>query len=56
MGTAIVYYSMHGNSEMVAEKIAAKLDADMIKIEPDKAYPDKGAKEIFMGRKECCDG
>lgn len=56
MSTAIVYYSMHGNSEMVAEKIAAKLGADVIKIEPDKAYPDKGAKKFLWGGKSAVMG
>ena len=49
MSTAIVYYSMLGNSEMIAEKMAAKLGADVIRIEPDKAYPDKGAKKFLWG-------
>ena len=42
MSTAIVYYSMLGNSEMIANKMALKLGADVIRIEPDKAYPDIG--------------
>ncbi len=56
MSTAIVYYSMHGNSEMVAEKIAARLGADVIRIEPDKAYPDKGAKKFIWGGKSAVMG
>jgi flavodoxin len=56
MGTAIVYYSMHGNSEMVAEKLASKLGADVIRIEPDKAYPDKGAKKFLWGGKSAVMG
>ena len=51
MSTAIVYYSMLGNSEMIAEKMAAKLGADVIRIEPDKAYPDKGAKKFLWGER-----
>ena len=49
MSTAVVYYSMLGNSEMVAEHIAGGLGADVIRIEPDKAYPDKGAKKFLWG-------
>ncbi len=56
MSTAIVYYSMHGNSEMIAEKMATKLDADVIRIEPDKAYPDKGAKKFLWGGKSAVMG
>ena len=56
MSTAIVYYSMLGNSELVAEKLAAKLGADVIRIEPDKAYPDKGAKKFLWGGKSAVMG
>ena len=56
MKTAIVYYSMLGNCEMVAERIAERLDADMIRIEPDKAYPDKGAKKFLWGGKSAVMG
>lgn len=51
MRTAIVYYSMSGNTKYVADKIADGIkdsgEADIIKIEPKKAYPDKGAKKFF---------
>ena len=56
MSTAVVYYSMLGNSEMVAEHIAQKLGADVIRIEPDKAYPDKGAKKFLWGGKSAVMG
>jgi flavodoxin len=49
MKAAVVYYSMLGNSELVAQSIAGKIDADIIRIEPDKAYPDKGAKKFLWG-------
>ncbi len=55
MKTAIVYYSMSGNTAYVAEKVAAKLreteEVDIIKIEPEKAFPDKGFKMYFWGGK-----
>ena len=56
MRTAIVYYSMSGNTEFVAEKIAKKLEADVIRIEPVKAYPDKGVKKFFWGGKSAVMG
>jgi flavodoxin len=56
MSTAIVYYSMLGNCEMIAEKMALKLGADVIRIEPDKAYPDKGAKKFLWGGKSAVMG
>lgn len=47
MKTAIVYYSMGGNTEFAAKKIADKIGADLIRIEPEKAYPDKGFKKFL---------
>ena len=56
MRTAIIYYSMSGNTEFAAEKIAKKLEADVIRIEPVKAYPDKGVKKFFWGGKSAVMG
>ena len=49
MKTAIVYYSMSGNTKYVADKIAEKIEADIIRIEPVKVYPDKGANRFVWG-------
>lgn len=51
MKTAIVYYSMGGNTAFAAQKIAAALGADLIVIEPQKQYPDKGFRKFFWGGK-----
>lgn len=51
MKTAVVYYSMSGNTEMAAEMIAERLGADIIRISPAKAYPDSGFKKFFCGGK-----
>lgn len=51
MATAIVYYSLNGNSELVANRIAERIGADLIRIEPQKAYPDKGASKFIWGGK-----
>ncbi|MDY4923019.1 flavodoxin family protein [Frisingicoccus sp.] len=56
MKTAIVYYSMTGNAKYVAGKIAEKIDSDIIRIEPVKAYPDKGAKKFIWGEKSAVMG
>lgn len=60
MKTAIVYYSMSGNTKYVAEKIADGIktsgEVDIIRIEPKKAYPDKGAKKFFWGGKSAVMG
>ncbi len=49
MKTAVVYYSLQGNIRYVAEKVSAKLGADLIELIPVKAYPDKGMKKFIWG-------
>ena len=56
MKTAIVYYSMSGNTKYVADKIAVRIEGDIIPIEPVKAYPDKGAVKFFWGGKSAVMG
>ena len=56
MKTAVVYYSMSGNCEFTAKKIAGILDADLIRIEPQKAYPDSGARKFIWGGKSAVMG
>ena len=60
MRTAIVYYSMSGNTKYVADKIADGIkdsgEVDIIKIEPKKAYPDKGARKFIWGGKSAVMG
>ena len=51
MGTLIVYYSQGGNTEYVAEKVADKTGADILRIEPEKAYPGQGFRKFFWGGK-----
>ncbi len=56
MKTAIIYYSMSGNTEYVAKMIAKHIGADIIHIEPEKAYPDSGAKKFIWGGKSAVMG
>ena len=49
MKTAVVYYSMGGNTAMVAGKLAGTLSADLISISPKRAYPDKGIRKFLWG-------
>ena len=51
MKTAIVYYSQGGNTALVAEKLAAVLGADLVRLEPQKAYPAEGFRKFFWGGK-----
>ena len=56
MKTAIVYYSMSGNTKFIADKIAENIDADVIRIEPVKAYPDSGVRKFIWGGKSAVMG
>ncbi len=51
MKTAIVYFSLSGNTEFAAKKIAEKLNAELIRLQPEKAYPDSGFRKFFYGGK-----
>ncbi len=51
MKVAIVYYSMSKNTEFAAQEIAVATDADLIPIEPVKAYPSKGMRKFIWGGK-----
>lgn len=51
MKTLIVYYSLEGNTEYVAQKIAEKTGCDILRLEPKKQYPNKGFKKFFWGGK-----
>lgn len=56
MKKAIIYYSMSGNTEYVAKYLSDKIDADLIKIEPQKEYPNKGLKKFLWGGKSAVMG
>ena len=56
MKNVVVYYSMGGNTGYVAEKTADKLGADLIRLEPEKNYPDKGFKKFLWGGKSAVMG
>ena len=56
MKTAIVYYSMEGNTSWAAEKIAERIGAQCIRLVPVKAYPDSGFKKFLWGGKSAVMG
>ena len=56
MKSLVAYYSMSGNCEMVAGKIAELAGADVLRLEPVKAYPDSGFKKFFWGGKSAVMG
>ncbi len=51
MKTLVVYYSLEGNTEYVAEQIKEAIGADLLKLVPKKAYHDKGFAKFFWGGK-----
>ncbi len=51
MKTLLVYYSLEGNTEYAAQKIADKIGADLLRLVPQKAYSDKGFAKFFWGGK-----
>ena len=56
MRTLIVYYSLEGNTAFAAEKIAGALGAELLRLEPEKAYPDCGMKKFLWGVKSAVMG
>ena len=51
MKDLVVYYSLEGNTEYVAEKIREKTGAELLKLVPRKAYHTKGFAKFFWGGK-----
>ncbi len=51
MRTAVVYYSMSGNTEFVARMIEDELPADLVPIAPVKEYPSSGFRKFLWGGK-----
>lgn len=51
MKTIIVYYSLEGNTDLAAKKIAEALNADLLRLEPEKSYPNSGFRKFFWGGK-----
>ncbi len=56
MKTLVVYYSLEGNTAMVAEKLGEALGAELLRLEPEKAYPDHGASKFLWGGKSAVMG
>ena len=49
MNTLIVYYSLQGNTEYAAKRIAANIGADTLRLYSKKAYKDKGFAKFLSG-------
>ena len=51
MKALIVYYSLEGNTKMIANELAAKLGADTLELKPIKAYPTGKVSKFLWGGK-----
>lgn len=51
MKSIIVYYSLEGNTEYIADKLEDILGAGKLRLIPEKAYADKGFAKFFWGGK-----
>ena len=51
MRTAVVYFSLTGNTAWAAGRIAEALGAETLRLEPEKAYPVRGAAKFLLGGK-----
>lgn len=56
MKTAVIYYSLEGNTKYAAKKIAAQLGADLIQLIPVKDYPTGKVSKYFWGGKSATFG
>ena len=51
MNTAVIYYSLEGNMDLVARKIAENVAVDLIRLMPRKEYPTGKMSKYFWGGK-----
>ncbi len=49
MRTLVVYYSLEGNTQYVADKICGRIGADSLRLIPVKHYSDKGVRKFLWG-------
>ena len=51
MKAVVVYYSLDGNTQLIADMISEKVNADKIKLLPEKEIAKEGFKKFFWGGK-----
>lgn len=52
MKTLVVYYSYSGNTKSIAKKVAEELNADLLELEPIKAYSSDYDTVVQVGQEE----
>ena len=48
----VVYYSLEGNTALIAKAVAEELHADLLELQPVKSIPNKGFFKFFWGGKQ----
>ena len=56
MSAIIIYYSLTGNTELLANLIAKETKADLYSLKPLKPYPDKGPFKMIIGGHDALTG
>lgn len=56
MSTLIVYYSLEGNTDYAAKRIAEQIGADLLCLRPIKVYATKGLAKFLHGGKSALTG
>ena len=51
MRNLIIYYALTENTDAAARTIAGRLGAELLRLEPERAYPDSGFRKFFWGGK-----
>ncbi len=49
MKAAVVYYSLEGNTQLIAKAVAEALHADLFALKPRRDFPSGGFKKFFVG-------
>ena len=51
MKSVVIYYSLEGNTDLVAKMIAERIGADRIRLKPEKDIQSTGASKYLLGGK-----
>jgi len=50
--TLVIYYSLDGNTRLIAEAIAKEAGADLLELKPDKEPPSRGFMKYLWGGRQ----
>ncbi len=51
MKSLVIYYSLEGNTKLIADTIKNELNSDVLELRTKKQYPNKGFKKYLCGGK-----